>query len=577
MAWINSLVGTFLMSNPFCIVVEFRLPNDNIFIVVGVYLACDLNDRIDQLEFISQFSTQIKSPFVISGEFNSILAHSEKVSCYNPSSDNVNRSIDAFQQFVHRLALTDLFPCGPLFSWTNHQAHEVKSRLDRFLLSPNWLNLFLQSATHHLSDNGSDHKVVLLSYSFLLYGPKKYFLFDPRWLTNLEAYSIVSESWRNHDTKGSKLFKLHSKLKYLRHRLVDRQKGCSSNSARYHIQALKATLAFAKMGSDIQWDHIQSLEQELENELRLEDAFWKRKVRNQWLLQGDRNTKYYHRIANFNKNKMHIDKLIDSNGSSWFSEDYKQRIAIGYFQELFTSDHPPGFFPFHLYPSYSKSVSTADNALLIRTVYVREIKEVVFSLGPNQAPGSDGFSGSFFRHYWDLIHCDLCNAVRNFFVSGKLLHNINHTIISLIPKVKNPISMIQLRPISLCQFLYKIIAKILANRLSKIIPSLIGGHKTGFVRERRITDKIIIAHEIMHFLKRKNRGLSHYMALKLEMEKAYDRIEWSFHFETIRRLGFHSSFISWIRACITAVSYSVNFNGRRVGFFKPSRGLRQGD
>ncbi|CAN0902963.1 LINE-1 reverse transcriptase homolog [Linum grandiflorum] len=137
--------------------------------------------------------------------------------------------------------------------------------------------------------------------------------------------------------------------------------------------------------------------------------------------------------------------------------------------------------------------------------------------------------------------------------------------------------MTRLRPISLCQFLYKIIAKILSNRLSTILPSIISTHQTGFVRDRRITDNIIIAHEIMHFLKRKNRGSTHYMALKLDMEKAYDRIEWNFLFEMLCRLGFHSSFIAWVEACITTFSYSVNFNGRRVGFFKPTRGLHQGD
>ncbi|CAN1247050.1 hypothetical protein LINGRAPRIM_LOCUS3341 [Linum grandiflorum] len=190
MAWISTLVGTVLMTNPYCITVEFCLPNDIIFTVVGVYISCDIRDRTDQLSSISQFCAQIKNPFVIYGDFNSILSYSEKVSSFDISLDNVKRSIDVFQQFVSDLALTDITPSAPLFTWTNRQAREVKCRLDRFLFSPNWFNLCPQSVVHHLSDNVSDHGAILLSNSINQHGPKKYFSFDHRWLANSEAISI---------------------------------------------------------------------------------------------------------------------------------------------------------------------------------------------------------------------------------------------------------------------------------------------------------------------------------------------------------------------------------------------------
>ncbi|CAN1221373.1 LINE-1 retrotransposable element ORF2 protein [Linum grandiflorum] len=518
----------------------------------------------------------IKSPFVICGDFNATLSFSEKSSFFPTLNSNDNRSIDNFQRFVNRLALSDLYPSGPLFTWTNRQTCEVKSRLDRFLLSSSWINIFPHTAIKHLSDNGSDHRAILLTSDKNKYGPKKYFSFDSRWISNVEADSIISNSWRSSNPKGSKLFMFHSKLKELRYNLVEWQKSGRTNSAR-KIIFLKDEINRIKLGTSTNWDLIRNLERKLEQELRLEDSYWKTKARNQWLLQGDRNTKYFHRIASFNRNKLHIAQLKDDEGDVLTSEEDKQQLAINYFKRLFSSDIPPGFFPGHLCPSLSKSVSNVQNAALIRPVTSQEIKQAVFSLGPNQAPGSDGFTGTFYWEFWNLIQHDLCTAVRSFFATGSLPRNINHTLISLIPKINNPSSMSHLRPISLCQFLYKIIAKILANRLSLVLPSIIGSHQTGFVRDRRITDNIIIAHELMHFLKRKTNGTSHYLALKLDMEKAYDRIEWGFLFEMLRRLGFHISFITWVHACITSVSYSVNFNGRRVGFFKPSRGLRQGD
>ncbi|CAN1221062.1 Transposon TX1 uncharacterized 149 kDa protein [Linum grandiflorum] len=381
-----------------------------IITVVGVCLSCDFHTRTDQLNFIAQFCTQIKTPFVICGDFNAILAHSEKLSFYNPVNNNDNRSIDGFHQFVHRLSLTDLLPSGPLFTWSNRQVYEVKSRLDRFLLSPNWITLFPHSIIHHRSDNGSDHRAIFHSDTRFHLGPKRYFSVDQRWLTNSEANSIVFDAWRSYVSKDSKLFNFYSKLKFLRHSLVDWQKGSSSNSAR-NIKSLKDELALVKSGPDIQWDNIRKLERKLEQELRLEDAYWKTKARRQWMLQGDRNTKYYHMIATFNRNKMHINKLRDNNGSFWCSEEDKQRLAIDYFKGLFTSDHPPGFSPSHLCPLFCKSVSSHQNAILIKPVSDQEIKEAVFLLGPNQAPGSDGFAGSFYRHFWDLIRFELCNAI----------------------------------------------------------------------------------------------------------------------------------------------------------------------
>ncbi|CAN0920207.1 hypothetical protein LINGRAHAP2_LOCUS31903 [Linum grandiflorum] len=142
MTWINQLVGKVRLCNPFCIIVEFCYPNDNIMKVVGVYLSCDFYTRSYQLDFISNFCSQINSPFVFYGDFNATLSHSEKCSFFHPLNNNDNRSIDNFQQFVHRLALTDLFPSGPFFTWTNRQAYEVKSRLDRFLISPDWISSF---------------------------------------------------------------------------------------------------------------------------------------------------------------------------------------------------------------------------------------------------------------------------------------------------------------------------------------------------------------------------------------------------------------------------------------------------
>lgn len=157
-----------------------------------------------------------------------------------------------------------------------------------------------------------------------------------------------------------------------------------------------------------------------------------------------------------------------------------------------------------------------------------------------------------------------------------MLSEVNHTFITLIPKVENPDSASKFRPISLCSTIDKIIAKVLTNRLKVILGKIIHPLQGAFIPERIIQDNILLAHEFFHSFKNKG-GKEGWLAIKLDMEKAYDWIEWSYIFVTLKKLGFHETFIEWIKSCITTVSFSVLVNGIPGNQFKPTHGLRQGD
>ncbi|KAL0405586.1 UNVERIFIED_CONTAM: putative mitochondrial protein [Sesamum latifolium] len=137
--------------------------------------------------------------------------------------------------------------------------------------------------------------------------------------------------------------------------------------------------------------------------------------------------------------------------------------------------------------------------------------------------------------------------------------------------------MAQFRPISLCNVIYKLTSKAIANRLKVYLDSVISESQTAFIQGRLITDNVLISCEIHHFLKHKRKGKVGYAALKLDMSKAYDRIEWRFLERVLGRLGFHQSFISLIMLCISSVSFSFILNSREFGYIQPHRGLRQGD
>ncbi|CAL1393362.1 unnamed protein product [Linum trigynum] len=158
-----------------------------------------------------------------------------------------------------------------------------------------------------------------------------------------------------------------------------------------------------------------------------------------------------------------------------------------------------------------------------------------------------------------------------------MLRSFNHTWLTLIPKVDQVESMRQLRPISLCQFIYKVISKIMAEQLAGILPIIVSDGQNAFIRERQIVDNILIGHELMHYLKIKTRGKKGYMALKVDMEKAYDRVDWSFLFAVLEKIGFNSVWRGWILECLMSTTFSVLMNGYPAGFFAPSRGLRQED
>ena len=129
--------------------------------------------------------------------------------------------------------------------------------------------------------------------------------------------------------------------------------------------------------------------------------------------------------------------------------------------------------------------------------------------------------------------------ILNVLNSNMSMTEINKTNITLVPKIKNPTKMTDFRPISLCNVKYKLISKVLANRLKVILPYIISENQSAFLSERLITDNVLIAFELMHYLEHKKEGINGFAAIKLDMSKVYDRLDWGFIKLVMIKMGFH--------------------------------------
>jgi hypothetical protein len=204
-----------------------------------------------------------------------------------------------------------------------------------------------------------------------------------------------------------------------------------------------------------------------------------------------------------------------------------------------------------------------------------EIWSILKGMRNDASPGPDGLNAAFYKAAWKWIGEDITKLVHNFYLNGYLPQQLNETNIALIPKKLHCSQPQDFRPISLCNVIYKILAKSLANRIKPHLPSKIIDAQQAFIEGRRISNNVIVAQEITHTYSLSSWKQKGFM-IKIDLAKAFDRLEWSFIVMALQKQGFSNHFINLVKACISNPKFSVIVNGNHHGKFKSQRGIRQG-
>ncbi|XP_021848080.2 uncharacterized protein [Spinacia oleracea] len=306
--------------------------------------------------------------------------------------------------------------------------------------------------------------------------------------------------------------------------------------------------------------------------------YWRQRCKVKWDAQGDSHSKLLFASVQARKRRNYIHSLQDSEGHTYSAGPQLRQHVSDFYADLFEVNSPsldPLLYDWS--DLQLRTLSSTDQAHLMVPFSALDIRVAMFNIADDKSPGPDGFSAAFFKIHWNVVGGQVVQAIQHFFAHGFMLKDWNRTFLVLLPKELHPQLVSQFRPIGLCNVIYKCIAKCITHRMRTVLPSLISDNQNAFVPGRLMSDECLIAHELLSLVNRTRARKNIYAVVKLDMNKAYDRVRWDFLFQALSKFGFPPSWVNIIRQCVSTVSYQVLVNGEPTRSFQPRCGLRQGD
>lgn len=408
---------------------------------------------------------------------------------------------------------------GEKFTWekSRGRCNWVQERLDRGLASQSWCNLFPQAEIRVMEVATSDHLPLSLHLNKQVYRRKeRRFRFENSWLREKDCEIVIKNGWNE-----AQQLELMAKIKFCGLRLQEWGGGISSE---YKKQGQELRYKLRKLRSRRDSHGINEY-----NEVRLgymnllekQEDYWKQRAKNFWLREGDCNTRFFHRFASGRRKNNGFQRIKDANGIWQETPEAIHGVVEEYFSQLFTSSNVDGNLSDR---EDIQKISETENEELIAPITAEEVKTAVFSMHPDKFPGPDGFNPAFFQSFWNVVGMDVIRFCQDYMNTGRLPEGVNHSLVCLIPKVKTPQTVADLRPISLCNVLVRILSKVMSNRLKLCLNSIVSDKQSAFIEGRLLTDNAMLAFEINHYMKRHTQGKNGLAALKVDISKAYDRL-----------------------------------------------------
>ncbi|XP_062102834.1 uncharacterized protein LOC133812999 [Humulus lupulus] len=510
---------------------EIYLSGHPKFCLTGFYGEPNRSLRENSWRKLRQLASASSLPWCLVGDLNNVMSNKDK----RGGRPYPSWLINGFQEAISDCNLIDMDLVGHQFTWERGRG------------TNNWVELY------NLGPSASDHAPLWLNLDLRKRTTFTYrFRFENAWTRDPLCRQIVQDSTSLAEWGRN----IIGRFKHRIARLKTILQWTQGRRDRYSLQKYKETQAL------------------LFEVLSQHEVFWRQRSKQLWLQVGDLNTTFFHASANKRRRRNQIVALKDDEGVLRDWDNGLGTVMVDYFKHLFSASSTDWH---SVTECISASISEDVNMDLVRPIESEEVRQALFQMHPDKSPGPDGFSPGFYQKFWDIVGEDIISMVQEFFTTSTFLNHLLETNIVLIPKKSDPESMGDLRPIALCNVVYKVVSKVMTNRMKSVLKMVISETQSAFVPGRLITDNIMVAFEVMHYLKRKGSGKDGFMALKLDMSKAYDTIEWGFLEAMMKKMGFGDHWVSLVMKCVSSVSYKIAIEGQELGPIVPTRGLRQGD
>ncbi|MCH80340.1 cysteine-rich receptor-like protein kinase [Trifolium medium] len=506
----------------------------------------------------------------VCGDFNSIRDEEERK---GRGSYVRQEDVNLFNSFIEHAELVDLPLCGRSFTWCRGDGVSM-SRLDRFLLSEEWCQLWPNCLQIALARGLFDHCPIMLSINEENWGPKPFGML--KCWSEMPGYNaFVKEKWDSFSVYGWGGYVLKEKLKLMKQSLKEWHANHGRNIEGKLKNVKDKMLILDTKGeegdlSEAEREELRSLSSQMFSLSKLHNSMQWQKSHLFWLKEGDANSNFFHCVMS-NRRRGNVIHCIQHNGVQVDSVVGVRQAFFDHFKQHFRRVNVtrPGIENLHFKP-----ISVEEAIELEKPFSEEEVKAAVWECDSFKSPGPDGVSFGFIKDFWEVLKGGFMRFLLEFYSHGKLVKGSNCTFIALVPKVFNPQRVAEFRPISLVESMYKVLAKILANRLKTVIGKVVSETQSAFVKGRQILDGILIVNEVVDDARKRKKEM---FMFKVDFEKAYDSVDWSYLEEVMSKMGFQSKWRKWIMECISSVSASVLVNGSPTDEFQFGRGLRQWD